>query len=290
MSYSPGYRGPRHKGRRIRLRDYLSVGKLIFVFSAVLMFFPTFWMLTSAFKTPQELIAYPPRLLPQLWSVDALVYAWTERNFSLMMFNSTLVSTLVTLATVFSSAYIGYVFCKFDFRYRMPLFYIIIATMMIPVPVLLIPHFQIVLTLGWINTYQALIAPFVLNAFGIFLMYQFLSDFPDELIEAARVEGVSETWIFTRIVLPLNKAPCVALGIVTFVHQWESLLWPIVAANSTRMATLPLGLATFSNSAVESTELFNPYSAALIAAAPLLILFLFFQRMIVKGIALSGIR
>ena len=280
----------KHKSHKPRLQDHLSPGKLIFFFSSVLMVFPAIWMLTSAFKTPQELIAYPPRLFPEVWNVDALIYVWKERNFSLMMFNSTLVSTLVTLATVFSSAYIGYVFCKFDFRFRMPLFYIIIATMMIPWPVLLIPHFQIVLSLDWINTYKALIAPFVLNAFGIFLMYQFLSDFPDELIEAARVEGISETRIFTKIIMPLNKAPCVALGIITFLHQWESLLWPIVAANSPDMATLPLGLATFSGSAVESAELFNPYAAALIAAAPLLVLFLFFQRMIVKGIALSGMK
>ena len=280
----------KHKNHKPRLQDHLSPGKLIFVFSSALMVFPAIWMLTSAFKTPQELIAYPPRLFPEVWNVDALIYVWKERNFSLMMFNSTLVSTLVTLATVFSSAYIGYIFCKFDFRFRMPLFYIIIATMMIPWPVLLIPHFQIVLSLDWINTYKALIAPFVLNAFGIFLMYQFLSDFPDELIEAARVEGISETRIFTKIIMPLNKAPCVALGIITFLHQWESLLWPIVAANSPDMATLPLGLATFSGSAVESAELFNPYAAALIAAAPLLVLFLFFQRMIVKGIALSGMK
>ena len=280
----------RHAGYKPRLSDYFSIGKLCFTLAGMLMLFPTFWMVTSAFKTPQEIIAYPPKLFPEVWNIDALVYVWNERNFSLMMFNSTLVSTLVTIATVFSSAYIGYVFCKFDFRYRMPLFYIIVATMMIPLPVLLIPHFQIVLTLGWVNTYQALIAPFVLNAFGIFLMYQFLSDFPDELIEAARVEGVSETWIFIRIVLPLNRAPCIALGIITFLHQWESLLWPIVAANSPDMATLPLGLATFKDGAIESTELFNPYAAALIAAAPLLILFMFFQRVIVKGIALSGMK
>lgn len=278
------------KGSKPRLLNHFSLGKLIFFFACVLMSFPTLWMVASAFKTPTELINYPPQLFPERWSWDSILYAWNERNFSLMMFNSVFVSSVVTLATVLTSAYIGYVFSKFEFRYRMPLFYIIIATMMIPLPVLLIPHFQIVLMLGWINTYQALIAPFVINAFGIFLMYQFLSDFPDELIEAARVEGVSETRIFFKIILPLNKAPCVALGIITFLHQWESLLWPIVAANSPSMQTLPLGLATFRDDVIESAELFNPYAAALIAAAPLLVLFLFFQRMIVKGIAMSGMK
>ncbi len=275
--------------RRSPIR-FMTIGWLVFGLGALVMLFPTAWMVVSAFKTPHELLEYPPRIFPAVWSFDSIFYIWVERNFSRMMFNSVFVSTTVTILTVLSSAYIGYVFCKFRFPMRLPLLYTIIATMMIPLPVLLIPHFQIVLVMGWINTYTALIAPFVLNAFGIFLMYQFLLDFPDELLEAARIEGVSEPRIFVHIVLPLIKAPCVALGIITFLQQWESLLWPIVAANAPAMQTLPLGLATFSDSAVESAELYNPYSASLIAAAPLLILFLFFQRMIVKGIALSGMK
>lgn len=254
------------------------------------MLFPTMWMVVSAFKTPQELLDYPPKLLPDAWSLQYLKYIWFERNFSRMMLNSTIVSTVATLLTIFSSAYIGYVFRKFRFRFQKQLFFVIVATMMIPLPVLLLPHFKIVLTLDWINTYWALIAPYALNAFGIFLMYQFLADFPDELIESARLEGVSERQIFMYIVLPLIKAPCVALGIITFLHQWESLLWPIVAANSPSMQTLPAGLATFSGSAVETADLYNPYAAALIAATPLLVAFVFFQRMIVKGIAMSGMK
>lgn len=276
--------------KRPTLSSRIPVGRLVFFIACLIMLFPTLWMVVSAFKTPRELLEYPPQLFPQVWDPGSIIYAWSERNFSLMMFNSLFVSTTVTLATVLTSAYVGYVFCKFEFRFRMPLFYLIIATMMIPLPVLLIPHFQIVLMLGWINTYQALIAPFVLNAFGIFLMYQFFLDFPDDLIEAGRVEGVSEWQIFSRIALPLNKSPCVALGIITFLHQWESLLWPVVAANAPEMQTLPLGLATFKPDAIESGELFNPYAAALIAAAPLLVLFVFFQRMIVKGMAMGGMK
>lgn len=274
----------------LNILNRIQLGKFTFVLGALLMLFPTLWMVLSAFKTPNELLEYPPSLLPKDWTTASITYAWFERNFSLMMFNSFFVSTIVTILTVISSAYIGYVFCKFKFRYQQPLFYTIIATMMIPLPVLLIPHFQIVLVLDWINTYWALIMPYALNAFGIFLMYQFLLDFPDELLEAARIEGVSETRIFFKVVLPLVKAPCVALGIITFLHQWESLLWPIVAASSPDMHTLPVGLATFSGDAVEDAGLYNPYAAALIAAAPLLILFLFFQKMIVKGIALSGMK
>ena len=257
---------------------------------AAIMFFPTIWMVLSAFKSPQELLEYPPTFLPETWSIDFIAYIWTERDFGGMMLNSVYVSTTVTILTVFSSAYIAFVFREYRFPFRMPLLYLIIATTMVPLPVLVLPHFQIVYWLGWLNSYQALIMPYALWGFGIFLMYQFLAGFPHDLIEAARLDGVTERQIFQYIVLPLMKSPCVALGIITFLHQWESLLWPLVAANSPDMQMLPAGLATFSGNAVESADLFNPYSAALIAAFPLLIAFLFFQRMIVKGIAMTGMK
>lgn len=257
---------------------------------AAIMFFPTLWMILSAFKSPQELLEYPPTFLPKAWSLDYIVYIWNERNFARMMFNSIFVSTTVTLLTVFTSAYIAYVFREFRFKFRVALFYLIIATTMIPLPVLVLPHFQIVYWLGWLNTFQALIAPYALWGFGVFLMYQFLAGFPRDLIEAARLDGVTERQIFQYVVLPLMKSPCVALGIITFLHQWESLLWPLVAANSPEMQMLPAGLATFSGSGVESADLFNSYAAALIAAIPLLIAFVIFQRMIVKGIAMTGMK
>ncbi len=257
---------------------------------AGVMLFPTVWMILSAFKAPQELLVYPPTFFPETWSFDYIIYIWNERNFGRMMMNSTFVSTTVTFLTVLSSAYIAYVFRQFDFRYRMPLLYLVIATTMVPLPVLVLPHFQMVYWLGWLNTYQALIVPYALWGFGVFLMYQFLAGFPQDLIEAARLDGVSERQIFQYIVLPLMKSPCVALGIITFLQQWESLLWPLVAANKPEMQMLPAGLATFSGNAVESADLFNPYAAALIAALPLLAAFLAFQRMIVKGIAMTGMK
>lgn len=257
---------------------------------ALIMLFPSVWMVLSAFKSPQELLDYPPTFLPRAWSFDYIWYIWTEQNFGRMTLNSMFVSTSVTLLTVFSSAYIAYVFREFRFRLRLPLLYLVIATTMIPLPVLVLPHFQIVYWLGWLNTFQALIMPYALWGFGVFLIYQFLAGFPHELIEAARIEGASERQIFQYIVLPLIKSPCVALGIITFLHQWESLLWPLIAANSPGMRLLPAGLASLSNNAIESADLFNPYSAALIAAFPLLIAFLVFQRMIVKGIAMTGIK
>jgi multiple sugar transport system permease protein len=263
---------------------------IILLLGALVMLFPMIWMFFSIFKTEREMFDYPPQLLPKEWTLEVLAYMWSARNFSRMFLNSSIVAITVTVLTVFSSAYIGYVWAKFRFKFREPLFYVIIATMMIPLPVLLIPHFQIVLWLQWVNTYQALIAPFALSAFGIFLMRGFMQDFPDELLEAAKLDGASALRTFLVIVLPTMAPACAALGIITFLHQWESLLWPIVVANASEMQTLSVGLASFTSQTAENSSLMNPFAGAFIAAAPLIIVFLIFQRKIVQGIAITGLK
>jgi multiple sugar transport system permease protein len=265
-------------------------GHLLLLLGGLVMLFPMVWMLLSAFKTEQEMFDYPPQLLPKRFTLEVLQYMWGQRNFSRMFVNSMIVAAVVTTLTVATSAYIGFVFAKFRFRFREGLFYFVIATMMIPLPVLLIPHFQIVSWLGWVNTYQGLIAPFALSAFGIFLMRGFMIDFPDELIEAARIDGASALRTFVMIVLPTMAPACAALGIITFLHQWESLLWPIVVANQSDMQTLSVGLASLTSQTAENSSLMNPFAGAFIAAAPLVIMFLLFQRHIIQGIAITGLK
>jgi multiple sugar transport system permease protein len=267
-----------------------TVGHVLLLLGGLVMLFPMVWMLLSAFKTEQEMFDYPPQLLPKRFTLDVLQYMWGQRNFSRMFVNSTIVAAVVTALTVITSAYIGFVFAKFRFRYREGLFYFVVATMMIPLPVLLIPHFQIVSWLGWVNTYQGLIAPFALSAFGIFLMRGFMIDFPDELIEAARIDGASALRTFLVIVLPTMAPACAALGIITFLHQWESLLWPIVVANQSDMQTLSVGLASLTSQTAENSSLMNPFGGAFIAAAPLVVMFLLFQRHIIQGIAITGLK
>lgn len=267
-----------------------TLGHVLLLIGSLLMLFPVIWMLLSAFKTEQEMFDYPPQLLPKRFTLEVLQYMWTQRNFSRMFLNSAIVAVSVTALTVITSAYIGFVFAKFRFRYREALFYFVIATMMIPLPVLLIPHFQIVSWLGWVNSYQGLIAPFALSAFGIFLMRGFMIDFPDELIEAARIDGASALRTFLVIVLPTMAPACAALGIITFLHQWESLLWPIVVANQPDMQTLSVGLASLTSQTAENSSLMNPFAGAFIAAAPLVLMFLLFQRHIIQGIAITGLK
>ena len=265
-------------------------GHLLLLVGGLVMLFPLVWMLLAVFKTEQEMFDYPPQLLPKRFTLEVLQYMWTQRNFSRMFVNSTVVATVVTALTGITSAYIGFVFAKFRFRYREALFFFVVATMMIPLPVLLIPHFQIVSWLGWLNTYQGLVAPFALSAFGIFLMRGFMIDFPDELIEAARIDGASAVRTFVVIVLPTMAPACAALGIITFLHQWESLLWPIVVASQPDMQTLSVGLASLTSQTAENSSLMNPFAGAFIAAAPLVIMFLLFQRHIIQGIAITGLK
>lgn len=265
-------------------------GHLLLLIGALIMLFPMVWMFFGVFKTEQEMFDYPPQLLPKEFTLEVLEYMWSQRNFSQMFLNSSIVAVTVTVLTVITSAYIGFVFAKYRFRFREALFYFVVATMMIPLPVLLIPHFQIVSWLGWVNTYQGLIAPFALSAFGIFLMRGFMLDFPDELIEAARIDGASAMRTFFVIVLPTMAPACAALGIITFLHQWESLLWPIVVANQPHIQTLSVGLASLTSQTAENSSLMNPFGGAFIAAAPLVIVFLFFQRHIIQGIAITGLK
>ena len=267
-----------------------TVGHVVLLLGGLVMLFPMVWMLLSAFKTEQEMFDYPPQLLPKRFTLEVLQYMWGQRNFSRMFVNSTIVAAVVTALTVITSAYIGFVFAMFRFRYREGQFYFVVATMMIPLPVLLIPHFQIVSWLGWVNTYQGLIAPFALSAFGIFLMRGFMIDFPDELIEAARIDGASALRTFFVIVLPTMAPACAALGIITFLHQWESLLWPIVVANQSDMQTLSVGLASLTSQTAENSTLMHPIAGAFIAAAPLVVMFLLFQRHIIQGIAITGLK
>jgi ABC-type glycerol-3-phosphate transport system permease component len=265
-------------------------GHVLLLFGALIMLFPMVWMFFASFKTEQEMFDYPPQLLPKQFTLEIFGYMWSQRNFSRMFLNSTIVSSIVTLLTVFTSAYVGFVFAKFQFKNRELLFYIVVATMMIPLPVLLIPHFQIVAWLNWVNTYQALIAPFAVSAFGIFLMRGFMRDFPDELLVAAKIDGASSLRTFLVIVLPTMAPACAALGIITFLHQWESLLWPIVVANDSSMQTLSVGLASLTSQTAENSSLMNPFAGAFIAAAPLVVVFLFFQRQIIQGIAITGLK
>jgi multiple sugar transport system permease protein len=195
---------------------------------------------------------------------------------------------VITVLTLFTSSLSGYVFAKFEFPGRNRIFILVLAMMMIPFSITLIPSYALMVRFHWINNYLALIIPVAFNPFGIFLMRQFMHGIPNELLDAARIDGSGEWQIFFRIVLPLSTAGLAALGILTFIGQWDNFLWPLVIIDDPDLYTIPLGLAQFRGRV--GTNVGGLAAAAMVAVLPVLIMYLFAQRRFIEGITLSGLK
>ncbi|MEI3606599.1 carbohydrate ABC transporter permease [Pseudogracilibacillus sp. SE30717A] len=269
------------KGMKIeftKILMYIFLG-LIFIASI----YPIYWMLsastldnTNIFKklTPGTNLFENFRILQEAMPI------WR------ILFNSVFVSGVVTISTVFFGALAGYAFAKFNFKGREPLFFVVLLTMMLPIQITLVPLFIIMTNIGWTDSYLALIVPFMVTPFSVFLMRQQMLSFPTELIESARIDGSSEINTFIKIVLPTMKSACAAVAIITFMQQWGNFIYHLVVINSSEMYTVPLMLSMM----VQPGHVIH-YGAvmlgAIIGLIPMIILFLFFQKHFVSG-ALSG--
>jgi multiple sugar transport system permease protein len=262
---------------------YVLFGLVAFSFTL-----PFLLMLSSAFKTSAEIIKIPPTLLPANPSLKAFKTVLTEAPYLTWYRNSLIVAGAVTTLTMFTSSLAGYIFAKFDFPGRGPLFILILSTMMVPFPVLLIPSYLIVDYLHLLNTLWALIVPGMVSAFGIFLMRQFIAGIPNDLIEAARIDGASEFAIFARVVLPLVRSPMAALGVFAFLGSWNDYLWPLIVINDLNKSTVPLALTFFNSQHAQRYDLVM--AAAALAVIPVIIVFVIFQRQIVNALMLAGMK
>ena len=255
---------------------FLGVGTLVTLY-------PFYWMLTASTLTESEIFRSPPRLLAGshfLPNLDALSQA---APFLRAMLNSIFVSGVTTVSTVLLSALAGYAFAKFTFRGRKLLFGVVLGTLMLPTEIMIVPLFIIMLQLGWVDNFAALIVPYLVTAFGVFLMRQQMMGFPNDLLDAARIDGNGELGVFFRVVLPNMKAACAALGIVTFMSQWGNFLWPLVVISTPERFTYPLMLASLVRQG--GVVPYGPVMvAAVIGLLPLILLFFFFQRFIVSGV------
>jgi multiple sugar transport system permease protein len=259
---------------------------LLIIFS-ILMFIPFLWMVFSAFKPLDEIFMRPPVMLPQQWTLDGFRTAWEGAPFASAYVNSFLVASLVTLLTLLTCAMAAYAFARIRFPGNNVLFAIFLATMMVPFQLTIIPLYIILGQLQWIDTLLALIVPAGLfNAFGVFLMRQYVRGIPLELEEAAAIDGAGRVRTFTTIILPLLKTPMTALGIFVFLGQWNDFFRPLIFLNSEEKFTIPLVVNYFKGAyASDWTSLM---AATTMAALPMLIVFIIAQKQIVEGIALSG--
>lgn len=263
---------------------------LVLAVGAVAMVAPFYWMLATSFKIRQELIRYPPTWWPEdfTWRNWQALNDLTAGSFTLFFRNSLFVSSMITILTLLISAMAGYVFAKLPFRGRDQIFWIVLSMMMIPFTVSIIPSFALMDRLGWIDSYLALIVPIVFNPFGIFLMRQFMMALPTDLLDAARMDGASEFRVFFQIAVPLSQAALAALGILTFLAQWDNFLWPLVILNDPDKYTVPIGLAQFRGRM--GTEVGPTAAGSILAVLPVLVIYIFAQRKFVEGIALTGLK
>ena len=274
------------RGPRARLRAGLEL--LLLTGGALVLLTPILWMLSTSLKPLDRVFELPLQWIPRPPRWDNYSTAWTRFDFPRYFANSFVVSTAVTLLNVFLSGLAGYSLAKYRYFGQRALFVTILSTLMLPLEVLMVPTFLIVKDLGWLNSYQGLIVPMVADAFGVFLMRQFMLHVPDSLIEAARIDGAGEVRTYFRIVVPLSWPAILTLAIFTWRETWDAFVWPFIIVTQDELRTVPLGLLRFQEEYVTTYNEVMAISA--IAMVPLLLLFLLFQRAFIRGIALSGLK
>jgi multiple sugar transport system permease protein len=258
---------------------------LFLIIGATVMLLPFAWMILSSMMTANEILARPLTWFPANPGFDAYRGLRDAIPLGRMYLNSMIVTTVTTVGILLTSSLAGYGFAKFQFPGRDVLFLIVLATMMIPFFVVLIPIFYMISKFGWIDSYPGLIVPNIATAFGIFLMRQYMLSLPDEVLDAARVDGASEFEIYWRIVLPLSTPVIGALGILAFVFQWT-----LVVARSDTMWTVPVGLNSLRVYASSAQVINMQMAGATLGIVPLVVVFLALQRYFVRGIALTGVK
>ncbi len=271
---------------RARLADWVCC--LALIAGAVIMVFPIYWMFATSVRPHAEIFEAVARLLPSSLSWNNFSAVLTRYPVLAWLDNSVIIAVVAVALTVFINLLCGYTFAKFRFPGRNILFFAILGALMVPIQVILVPEFLIVSWLGLLNTHLGVILPRAAEAFGIFMVRQFMVSIPDELMEAARLDGAGEFAIFFRIVLPLSKPIIAVLVIFTFMWRWNDFAWPLVALTNQDMFTVPLGLNLLRGEV--NPDWGNVMALALLSLLPMLAIFLAFQRYLVQGIASTGLR
>nr|PZN55685.1 MAG: sugar ABC transporter permease [Chloroflexota bacterium] len=254
---------------------------------ALITLFPFIWMVLMALKTPAEVFEWPIQLLPDNPQWSNFAEAWARQPFTRYFQNTLFISIGTTVATLFTASTAGFAFEKYNFRFKRPLFMLVLMLLMLPPQVTLIPTYLLVRNLGLVNTYLGLMVPGLTSVFGIFLIRQFLQSVPDELLDAARIDGCNDWSIYTLIILPLLKPALAVLAIFTFTNMWNSFLWPLIVSDSREMYTLQVGIAFFSSQT--GTEYQLMMAVAVISLLPVIIMYVLFQRYFVSSAAMSGL-
>lgn len=274
------------KMKRIETIDKVSNG--IIIFFALLSLFPLYWLITSSFKASAAIYKMPPDWFPSSWALDNYTALFKNQPAFRWIFNSFFVSITSTLLTVLLSSLSAYAFAKLKFRYKNVVYLFFLSSLLVPKEIFVVPLFKIMITFDWIDTYQAMIFPGLATAFGLFMLRGFFEGVPDSIRESGKLDGANELRIFFRLCLPIVKPGIGALFILSFVNVWNDYLWQLLVANDKSQLTLMVGTATL------MTEL-NPnfgykMAGATVAAIPMIVIFLLFQKYFARGITLGAVK
>ena len=259
---------------------------LILFAGGVLMVMPITYMISTSLKWPHEI--YNLALVPNEPHLENYAYVLEDGRFYGWFVNSLVIATITTISNILFDSLVGYTLCKFRFPGRYIVFIAILSTLMIPTEMLVIPWYLMSQAFGWLDSYWGIMFPGLMTAFGTFLMKQFFETVPDDFIEAARIDGLNELAIWWTVAMPLVRPALAALAIFVFLGNWTAFIWPLIVTNSVEMYTLPVGLSSFGDEADVQWELIM--TGAAISTIPTLVVFLIFQRFIIRGVVMAGLK
>ena len=257
------------------------------VFSVIMMY-PMAWMLVTYFKSTADIHKNKAKFFPAEWTVEGYRSAFEKAPIGDWLVNSIVITAVITFAVILTSTLIGYVFAKYEFKFKRSLFLLMLATMMVPPQVTMIPRYLMIQKMHLFNTRWALIVPGLVSAFAIYLARQFITDVPDSLCEAAKMDGAGPLRIYWSVILPNIKPAIGSIGIFTAMANWNDYLNPLLMLNDIDKMTLPLGLVMFDSQ--RSVDLAATMAAAAMIMMPMILIFVLFQRQFIKGMTMSGIK
>ena len=256
-------------------------------FSAIMMY-PMIWTLMTSFKSNADIRMNRTKMMPESFSIEGYINAFEKAPIEQWFLNSIFITVTVTLLVILTSTFVGYVFAKYEFKGKKALFVVMLATMMIPGQVTMIPRYLIIQKLGMYNTYWALIVPSIISVFGVYLAKQFIEDVPTSLCDAAKIDGAGPLRIYWHVILPNIRPAIGSIGIFTAMRTWNDYLNPLLMLNDVENMTLPLGLVMFDSQT--GVDLAATMAVATMIMLPMTIIFLIFQKQFIKGLTMSGIK
>jgi ABC-type glycerol-3-phosphate transport system permease component len=274
--------------RALNARVWQVLGNALLLLGVLMMVMPFLYMISASFKPGSEIYTIPFRFLPENIYIGNYQILFSETNFVRWFFNSTVVALGRTILAVILSLMAGYAFAKFDFRGKNILFVLLLATLTLPIYVILVPLYAMVVRLGWINSYPALILPFAAQAIGVFLARQYLLSVPVEMLEAARIDGAGEWNIFWRIILPIAQPVTATMAILFFSSAWKDFIWPLLVVNDDKMFTVSLGLPSLIGPYVQQYG--AVMAGSFMGTLPIIVIFLIMQRRFIEGIMAGAVK